>query len=246
MAPVTMLTMFLVFVRCHMEGSLLTSTFIKILIAIFAFLVWIFTQKRIGNRLSSSTDGFSDLILNRTAPINQWLHNTPKASQFLLISSSLIIDALGLFLIYQGIWGESIRPLLGLVFVFSLRQVCQFMIHLPAPKGMIWNDPGVPSLFVTYKVSNDFFFSGHTALAVLGALELFIWGTNSTTHINSTVWIFIAGFICLYEIVVVLILRAHWSLDVISGALAALWIHEMSKMLAPTLDHLLSSLPAIF
>ena len=31
---------------------------------------------------------------------------------------------------------------------------------------------GVPSILVTYNVTTDFFFSGHTGLAVLGAVEL--------------------------------------------------------------------------
>ena len=35
---------------------------------------------------------------------------------------------------------------------------------------MIWRNPGFPSLLVTYGVSNDFFISGHTAIAVLGAI----------------------------------------------------------------------------
>ena len=37
---------------------------------------------------------------------------------------------------------------------------------------MIWRSPGVPSLLVTYGTSNDLFFSGHTAIAVYGSLEL--------------------------------------------------------------------------
>lgn len=219
---------------------------IKISIAIFAFLIWIFTQKLIGKRQTTNLNEFSDMILDRTARVNHWLHQSARASQFLLLSSSLIVDFLGLFLIYQGIWGNSIRPLLGLVFVFSLRQLCQFIIHLPAPKGMIWKDPGFPSLFVTYKVSNDFFFSGHTALAVLGALELFAWGTTAGTTFYTLPWIYLSVLLCIYEIVVVLILRAHWSLDVIAGALAALWIHEISKKLAPSFDLWLTGLPAIF
>jgi hypothetical protein len=41
---------------------------------------------------------------------------------------------------------------------------------------MIWRYPGVPSLLVTYGTSNDLFFSGHTALAVYGSIELAWWG----------------------------------------------------------------------
>jgi len=36
---------------------------------------------------------------------------------------------------------------------------------------MIWRHPGIPSLLVTYDVATDFFFSGHTAIAVLASIE---------------------------------------------------------------------------
>jgi len=48
----------------------------------------------------------------------------------------------------------------------------QAVCALPPPPNMIWHYPGFPSLLVTYHVANDFFFSGHTAIAVFGAIEL--------------------------------------------------------------------------
>ena len=62
------------------------------------------------------------------------------------------------------------------MFLFGLRQMCQAVSALPLPEGMIWRSPGVPSLLVTYDVANDLFFSGHTAMAVYGAIELARWG----------------------------------------------------------------------
>ena len=38
--------------------------------------------------------------------------------------------------------------------------------------GQVREATGVPTLLVTYGVGNDLFFSGHTALAVFGTLEL--------------------------------------------------------------------------
>src|SRR3989442_6441970 len=37
---------------------------------------------------------------------------------------------------------------------------------------MIWRRPGFPSLLVTYGTAGDLFFSGHTAIAVYGGVEL--------------------------------------------------------------------------
>jgi len=47
-----------------------------------------------------------------------------------------------------------------LVLLLGMRQVMQALCALPAPPNMIWRYPGFPSLFVTYSVGNDYFFSG--------------------------------------------------------------------------------------
>ena len=136
------------------------------------------------------------------------------------------------FLIIQTLFGPSIRPLLALLVLFTLRQVNQAITVLPTPEGMIWRDPGVPSIFVTYGVSNDLFFSGHTALAVLGALEIAQHGP----------WLAALGIaIVVFEIAVVLLLRAHWTMDIFAGAITALWTHEVISKYAPIVDRWITS-----
>jgi len=102
------------------------------------------------------------------------------------------------------------------------------LCSLPVPPGMIWHYPGFPSLLVTYHVANDFFFSGHTAIAVFGALEL--------SRFRRTWLTWGAIFLVLLEVATVLILRAHYTMDVFTGILAALWIARLSERLAPALD----------
>src|SRR5262249_61953755 len=79
-------------------------------------------------------------------------------------------------LIATAILGPTVRPFLGMLILFALRQLCQGLCALPPPPGMIWSYPGVPSLLVTYGTANDLFFSGHTAIAVYGAIELVLCG----------------------------------------------------------------------
>jgi membrane-associated phospholipid phosphatase len=87
-------------------------------------------------------------------------------------------------------------------------------VALPPPPGIIWRDPGFPSLFVTYGVGNDLFFSGHTALAVYGAMQLAALSIPALT---------IAGIVvAVLQIVAVIALRAHWTMDVIAGLAAAI------------------------
>ena len=97
---------------------------------------------------------------------------------------------------------------------------------------MIWHYPGFPSLLVTYHVTNDFFFSGHTAIAVYGALELARFRKNWLTGL--------AVLIVLFEIATVLILRAHYTMDVFAGVISALWIGQITERISPRIDQLLN------
>jgi hypothetical protein len=137
----------------------------------------------------------------------------PGAANALLITSSGFIDLFGLFLLGSALFGPSLRPGIGLLLLFVFRQVSQLTCALPTPPDMIWRQPGFPSLLVTYNVANDFFFSGHTAIAVLGAIEV----------AKVAPW-WIAGaaaVIAFLEGATVLVLRAHYTMDVLTAAVAA-------------------------
>ena len=99
---------------------------------------------------------------------------------------------------------------------------------------MIWRSPGFPTLLVTYGVSNDLFFSGHTAIAVFGAATL--------AAAYGPVGLALGAAIVVFEIVVVLVLRAHYTLDVFAGAVTALWVYSLAGKVAPTADAWLAGL----
>jgi hypothetical protein len=150
-----------------------------------------------------------------TGPLNSWLQIHTRAANALLIASSLVIDCLGIFLIGASIFGKTLRPFVALLLVFAMRQICQWLCALPPPEQMIWHDPGFPSLLVTYGVANDLFFSGHTAIAVLGAIELY--------RLRPRPLVLVASIsIVLFEATTVLVLRAHYTMDVFTGAVAAI------------------------
>ena len=97
---------------------------------------------------------------------------------------------------------------------------------------MIWHYPGFTSLLVTYHVANDFLFSAHTAIAVFAALELTRCGRK---------WITVAAaLLVIFEISAVLILRAHYTMDVFAGIVAAISIANLSERISPRLDRLIS------
>jgi hypothetical protein len=195
---------------------------------------WYWSQAVLGKRVPKVkhevplTDGIHFL----TARFHERYFTNTAAGNRLLIASSLVIDLIGAYMLCSAIFGVSIRPYLGLVLLFALRQICQMLCPLPAPEGMVWRYPGVPAILVTYGTANDLFFSGHTAIAVYGAATLAgHWGT----------WgLVIGATIAVFEALTVIILRAHYTMDVFTGIICALWVYSVSGPLAAGLDHVIA------
>lgn len=199
----------------------------RLLLIVVGLGLWFFSQSLIGKK-SPCDDGIGDWLHQRTAGWHQWLLVHPQRADRMLIVSSLFIDLFGVSLLGMALFGPTVAPFVALVILFGARQLCQGLVTLPPPPGVIWRDPGFPSLLVTYGVSNDLFFSGHTALAVLGAIEAFQLAPP---------WLgWTAVVIACLEASVVLVLRAHYTLDIIAGALAAWWASNMAAWLSPLVD----------
>ncbi|MGB2589144.1 MAG: phosphatase PAP2-related protein [Candidatus Acidiferrum sp.] len=207
------------------------SLVVRVLLTAVALGIWFWTQSLIAQRVMPAA-GIGDALHTLTAGLNSYFYHSPAAANALLIVSSALIDALGLFLLGRWLFGPSVRPFLGLVLLLGLRQVMQALCALPVPPNMIWHYPGFPSILVTYNVGNDFFFSGHTAIAVFGGIELARLGKRWLT------WL--AVMIALFEIAAVLVLRAHYTMDVFTGILAAICVSQFCTAVAPRLDERLS------
>jgi hypothetical protein len=203
----------------------------RLVLTAVVLALWFWTQSLIGARTPPAS-GLGDAVHNWTAGLNSYFSQNAAATNALLIVSSALIDALGLFLLFRWLFGGSVRPFLGLFLLMTLRQVMQAICSLPPPPGMIWHYPGFPSLLVTYHVANDFFFSGHTAIAVFGAIEL---SRLHRTWLTAAVVVLV-----LFEIATVLVLRAHYSMDVFAGIVAALWVAHIVERISPRLDSLLA------
>jgi len=202
----------------------------RVVITALALTVWFWTQSLLGARHVPPA-GIGDGLHQLTAPLNVYFFEHPRAANALLIASSGCIDALGLFLLASWLFGPSVRPFLGLLILVGLRQLTQAICALPPPPNMIWHDPGFPSLLVTYAVATDFFFSGHTAIAVFGATQLIRLGKPWLTAL--------AWLVILFEASAVIVLRAHYTMDVFAGMVTALWVAALLDGFAPSVDRLL-------
>ena len=214
---------------------------LRTLLVVLGLAAWFATQAAISARdAASSPEEMAvasdvllggDALLEATTPIYDWLMADKRRAYALLIASSLAIDVLGFFLLGWSIVGPSVRPFLGLLMLFGLRQLMQMASALPAPPGMLWEYPGFGSILVTYEVANDFFFSGHTAIAVYGAVELGRLGGKKTR--------LAALGLAMFLVASVILVRAHWTMDVYAGAVSALLAASWASMLAPAVDRML-------
>jgi PAP2 superfamily C-terminal len=200
---------------------------LRVALVVIGLTIWFVTQHLIKNR-PTGEGTIGDGLHALTAPLFRFFTNRPRCADALLILSSFGIDSLGLFVLGWSILGPSVGPFLGMAILFSLRQICQAVCALPSPQGMIWRSPRVPTLLVTYGVANDLFFSGHTAMAVYGAIELARWGGPA--------WIVVGVALTIFEMATVIVLRAHYTMDVYAGAITAIVSVYAADAIAPTCD----------
>lgn len=198
-----------------------------LLFVIIGLGLWFWTQNLIGEQ-QHEKGTIGDTVHDVLAAPNHYLQTHHSAASALLIASSAVIDALGIFLLLRSIFGPTLRPFLGLLLLFGMRQICQLLTTLDPPDGMVWYDPGFPSLLVTYHVATDFFFSGHTGIAVLGAVEL--------ARLGGRRWLYVGVAIVVFEAATVLLLRAHYTMDVFTGAVAARYATILAARIAPWCD----------
>jgi hypothetical protein len=207
-----------------------SSLAVRLVVTAGALAIWFWTQSLIGSRRLPAA-GIGDGVHTATASANLYLHQHPGAANALLVVSSGVIDLLGIFLLSLWIFGGELRPFLALVMVLGLRQIMQAAVALPAPPGAIWHNPGIPSLLVTYGVANDYFFSGHTAIAVVGAMELARSGRRwaGLRSVNPGWLTALAVAIVLFEGGAVLVLRAHYTMDVFTGLVTGLYAAYLAE-----------------
>ena len=184
-------------------------------LALVALLMglWFYTQSLLGARVRRNREIWRRVARPHCDRCIAGPLANPKAADRLLIVSSALVDMLGVFVLLRGVFGTSLRPLIALD--IPLRDECagvpKRLCSLPPPPGIIWRHPGFPSLLVTYKVGNDFFFSGHTAVTALAAAEL----ARLSPVLGA-----VGAVVVFLEIIVVLALRAHYTMDVFAALLA--------------------------
>lgn len=190
---------------------------------------WFLTQSLIAAR-TPPAGAIDDGMHRMLAGWHDYFYAHKTHANILMIVSSAFIDGLAIFVLLRSIFGPTIRPFVGIFLLFGLRQICQALVSLPEPNQMIWHYPGVPAILVTYGVATDLFFSGHTSVAVFGSIELARLGKK---------WLVAGIVIAVFEMITVLTLRAHYTMDVFAAAMTAMVVAGVAEKISPPIDRAL-------
>ena len=166
-----------------------------------------------------SVDCLVDQLHQTTAPVNEYLAEASVLRNALLIIGAGLSDVLLLVaLCHYWFLGNTLRPALAVVALLMLQLFCQLTFYMKVPDDLAWTYPGFPSLLVPYTVSLGFFFAGYIALLTLICLGC--WSLRKK-------WLLVLAVVALVlESVLAIILRSHYTIDVVFAFIFAhyLWI----------------------
>lgn len=207
------------------------SRFNLVLFSIICFFLYYFLQTFIIYYRTIPLCNIKDLVHQFVLPINDFLFYHVRAGDVVLIIMNAILDLLSLFILILIVWKRNARPMLITTFFIIIRQVMQLLVKLPTPIQSIWHYPGFISLFQSYKVTSDFYFSGHTGISLIAALEM------SYFHKR---WLTILGFSLFgFELVAVLVMHVHYTMDVFTAIMTVGCLKDLAFKIAPPINQFL-------
>jgi hypothetical protein len=153
-----------------------------------------------------------DVFLQLTDPLNQFLMNHNLLRNIWMIISSFLLDIIVVFTSYSWIMnGKTWKPIVAVILFFSLKLICSSLFIVKYPEGMMWDYPGFPS------------FSGYVGLNLICYLEL-----RKLNLINIS---YLALFELIFQSLMLLSLRANYTVDILSSILAAHYLYLASTQI---------------
>jgi hypothetical protein len=180
------------------------TPFCKILsVYIFSKLFYL-SQNCINHK--NSCNKFEDRTFELTKKIHNIFQNNMILTKGLFILTSLIIDIFHIILVLDYILNDNFDEVKILICTFIIRQISQYFVSFPQPEGILWTYPGFKSIFVTYEITNDFYFSGHTSISVICLMFLQRNGYSFIGYLNLGLQIF-----------TLIVTRSHYFPDIMTG-----------------------------
>ena len=174
-----------------------------------------------------------DKFLDMTEDLNKFARTNKYFRNFLMIISSFLIDmsvlAIGIcWILYSKTW----RPLVSIGMFYLFRGIVNASFAMKFPDNILWEYPGFPSFSVSYHKTSDFFFSGHVGINLIAAIELYRYGMTKIS--------FLSFFGIFFQIFTMIVLRGHYSIDLIAGLIVAHYCDIISFKLVRFFDYLIN------
>jgi hypothetical protein len=199
------------FFRYKKKPSRLILTLCILIGSLFALK----TQTTIGNRVLQDCK-IEDILQTWTTPFNSFFASHDAIADKLMALYSIIGDAIVLFFVFLSIYRSSIKPMLPLIVFMVLRQVMQLLVSFPVDQDLIWQNPGIVSLFQNYPKGGDFYFSAYAGIMLLWTLEIH----DILKNVNVTVF---NSILTALMILLDVSLRSHYTLDIYTSIVTALF-----------------------
>ena len=180
-------------------------------IGIILYFFWVITQKFLASDIKAENqiiDRIHECYIVKN--INEYLQENINVTKFHLMLTTLLIDVNVMYVIGMGIYTNRLDSLYMIISGVILRQICQYITRLPIPSGILWFDPGFPTLLMVYEAQNDFFFSGHTLISLITGSNIFMNTSNIFIKLYAIIYV-------LYEIFFVIVTKSHYFMDVYAG-----------------------------
>ena len=170
---------------------------------------------------SYSSVSFTDYAHDAVVNFTNFLSQHRWARSFILGFDSFLIDvcAAGVIVLWM-VYGVSKSLLFSIVIFYSIRTLGMSFCQWPLPKFIVFEDPGFPSLLVSYAMTNDLYFSGHTGIMTILVLETWL-------YYRSPAFFALALFALLYTVFTLAVLQAHFINDILIGFVTAVWIQQL-------------------
>ena len=174
-----------------------------------------------------------DKFLDLTENLNKVARENENFRNFLMVISSFLIDmsviATGVcWILYSKTW----RPLISIGMFYLFRGIINASFAMKYPENMIWEYPGIPSFSVSYHKTSDFFFSGHVGINLIAAIELYRYGMTKIS--------FLSFFGIFFQIFTMIVLRGHYSIDLIAGLISAHYCDLISFKIVSCFDYFIN------
>jgi hypothetical protein len=204
--------------------------FIRIILTTLLALFAIYLPKiDLFGKTSDHFHCIDDAFFNMTFEINRKLTNLIQIRETILILSSFCMDAIYIVFSYYWIsYGRSWRVIIAFCSFYLFRSLIQNLFQMTYPPGMLWSYPGFPSMTISYLKTNDFFPSGHVAFPIIVGMEFL--------KLNKPLLFIICLFSALFETVVMVLMRGHYSIDLLAGWIFSHYFFMLSDQYSYILD----------